>query len=83
MGTSYKLRKTDDCTVLGVTGTTCIASLDCRKNGGDRVRKVSGKEIDDVIKEATKLLKDNPHLKIYQAVALAKETMKHRKKAPN
>lgn len=83
MGTSYSLRKINDYTVLGVAGTTCIASLDCRKNGGDRVRKVSGKEIDDVIKEATKLLKDNPHLKIYQAVALAKEITKQKEKAPN
>ncbi len=83
MGTSYKLRKTDDCTVLGVAGTTCIASLDCRKNGGDRVRKGIGKEIEAVIEEATKLLNKNPHLKIHQAIALAKETLKHRKKAPN
>ena len=41
------------------------------------------KKIDEVTEEATKLLKDNPHLKIYQAVALAKEILKHRKKAPN
>ena len=83
MGTSYKLRKTDDCTVLGVTGTTYITGLDCRENGGDRVRKGIGKEIEAVIEEATKLLNKNPHLKIHQAVALAKETLKHRKKAPN
>ena len=44
------------------------------------MRKEKGKEIDEVAKEAYKILKEQPHLKIYQAVALAKEVLKYRKK---
>ncbi len=39
-----------------------------------------GKEIDAVATEAAKILKEHPHLKIYQAVALAKESLKYGEK---
>lgn len=50
-----------------------------KRNGGVKVRKEAEavKEIEAVIEEATKLLNKNPHLKIYQALALAKEALKH------
>jgi len=37
-------------------------------------------KIDAVATEAAKIMKEQPHLKIYQAVALAKEVLKYRKK---
>ncbi len=36
-------------------------------------------KIEATIEEAVKILNDYPHLKFYQAVALAKEILKYRK----
>lgn len=41
------------------------------------------KKIDEVATEAAEILKEHPHLKYYQAVALAKEMTKRKEKAPN
>ncbi|HZK02177.1 MAG TPA: hypothetical protein VFC96_04860 [Anaerovoracaceae bacterium] len=36
-----------------------------------------GKEIAEVVDEAAKIMKDYPQLKYYQAIALAKESLRH------
>lgn len=41
---------------------------------------MSKKEITEVVEEAAKIMKDYPQLKYYQAVALAKEILRYRKK---
>lgn len=41
------------------------------------MRKEAVKEIEATIEEAVKILNDYPHLKFYQAIALAKESLKH------
>ena len=38
------------------------------------------KKVDAVATEAYEILKENPHLKLYQAIALAKQSLKYSEK---
>lgn len=46
----------------------------------EEARKMSKKEITEVVEEAAKILKDYPKLKYSQAIKLAKEALKHGEK---
>ena len=79
LGTSQCICKANDSFVFRITGTAHRVNLDRRKrNGGDKVKK--GKEIEAVVEEAAKIMKDYPNLKYKQAIALAKEALRHGEK---
>lgn len=80
MGTGQQLREI--CYYIHVCDTTNIGHITglARRNGGDKVRKEKGKEIEAVATEAAEILKEHPHLQYRQALALAKESLKHGEK---